>query len=77
MTAVDTGYWQEATRCLAAGQVTLLGLWGEPGRVHMAVLDAVDPPIAVLSLDCPGGRYPSVGAMHAPAGTCRARPVRP
>jgi Ni,Fe-hydrogenase III large subunit len=67
MTAVDTGYWQEATRCLAAGQVTLLGLWGEPGRVHMAVLDAVDPPIAVLSLDCPGGRYPSVGAMHAPA----------
>ena len=67
MTAIDTGYWQEATRCLAAGQVTLLGLWGEPGRVHMAVLDAVDPPIAVLSLDCPGGRYPSVGAMHAPA----------
>ena len=67
MTAIDTGYWQEATRCLAAGQVTLLGLWGEPGRVHMAVLDAADPPIAVLSLDCPGGRYPSVGAMHAPA----------
>jgi Ni,Fe-hydrogenase III large subunit len=67
MTAIYTGYWQEATRCLAAGQVTLLGLWGEPGRVHMAVLDAVDPPIAVLSLDCPGGRYPSVGAMHAPA----------
>ena len=31
--------WQEATRRLAAGEATLLSLWGEPGRVHMAVLD--------------------------------------
>ena len=64
MTRVDTAYWQEATRCLAAGEATLLGLWGEPGRVHMAVLDA---DVVVLSLDCPDNRYPSVGARHAPA----------
>jgi Ni,Fe-hydrogenase III large subunit len=64
MTSVDTAYWQEATRCLAAGDATLLGLWGEPGRVHMAVLDAG---VVVLSLDCPAGSYPSVGAQHAPA----------
>jgi Ni,Fe-hydrogenase III large subunit len=64
MTRVDTAYWQEATRCLAAGEATLLGLWGEPGRVHMAVLDT---DIVVLSLDCPDNRYPSVGARHTPA----------
>jgi Ni,Fe-hydrogenase III large subunit len=64
MTGVDTTYWQEATRCLAAGEATLLSLWGEPGRVHMAVLDT---DVVVLSLDCPDNRYPSVGARHAPA----------
>jgi Ni,Fe-hydrogenase III large subunit len=67
MTVVDTAYWQEATRYLAAGEVTLLGLWGERGRVHMALLNAVDPPVVVLSLDCPDHRYPSIGAHHAPA----------
>ncbi len=64
MTLVGTEYWQDAARCLAAGEITLLGLWGEPGRVHMAVFDNT---VVVLSLDCPGGSYPSVGALHAPA----------
>jgi Ni,Fe-hydrogenase III large subunit len=64
MTLVDVDYWQVAIRCLAAGEVTLLGLWGEPGRVHMAVFDHS---VVVLSLDCPNGHYPSVGALHAPA----------
>ena len=64
MTLVDTAYWQEATRLVAAGEATLLGLWGEPGRVHMAVFDHG---VVVLSLDCPAGSYPSVGALHAPA----------
>jgi len=64
MTIVDTAYWQEATRCLGVGEVTLLGLWGEPGRIHMAILD---DGIVLLDLDCADGRYPSVGARHAPA----------
>lgn len=64
MTMVDAAYWQEAARCLAAGEATLLGLWGEPARVHMAVFDTQ---VVVLSLDCPDGTYPSVGAVHAPA----------
>ena len=64
MTVVDAAYWQEATRCIAASEVTLLSLWGEPGRVHMAVLDSG---VVVLSLDCPDNRYPSVGELHAPA----------
>lgn len=64
MTTVDTAYWQEAARIVGAGEATLLSLWGEPGRVHMAVLDKE---IVVLSLECPDNRYPSVGALHPPA----------
>jgi Ni,Fe-hydrogenase III large subunit len=64
MTIVDTGYWHEAIRCLTTGEVTLLSLWGEPGRVHMAVFDNT---VVVLSLDCPDGSYPSVGAHHPAA----------
>ena len=66
MSAVDIARWQEVTQLLAAGDCTLLGLWGEPGRAHMAILDAT-PRIAVLSLDCPDNQYPSVGVAHAPA----------
>jgi Ni,Fe-hydrogenase III large subunit len=64
MTAVDAAYWQQATHSIAAGDATLLSLWGEPGRVHMAVFDNR---IVVLSLGCPTGGYPSVGALHPPA----------
>jgi Ni,Fe-hydrogenase III large subunit len=59
--------WHEAIDGLARGDLTLLGLWGETGRVHMALLDAADGTIAVVSLDCPSGRYPSVGLGHPPA----------
>ncbi|HVC62902.1 MAG TPA: hydrogenase expression protein HypE [Acetobacteraceae bacterium] len=64
---VDAQAWQDATALLAAGALTLLSVWGETGRVHMAVLQAVAPTVAVLSLECPDNRYPSVGRAHAPA----------
>jgi Ni,Fe-hydrogenase III large subunit len=64
---IDAATWQHAAYRLAAGDWSLLGLWGEVGRAHMAILGEGEPPIAVLSLDCPDGRYPSVGAVHAPA----------
>jgi len=58
--------WNLAVEQLAAGRWSLLGLWGEPDKVHMALLDeALD--IGVISLDCRGGRYPSVGQYHPPA----------
>ncbi len=65
MSGVGAGEWQAAVRRLAGEQATLLGLWGEPGRVHMALLQ--DDAVALLSLDCPDGRYVSVGAAHPPA----------
>jgi Ni,Fe-hydrogenase III large subunit len=58
--------WQRAIDLLVSSQCTLLGLWGDAGAVHMALLGEGSQ-IAVLSLTCKGGTYPSVGAKHAPA----------
>jgi Ni,Fe-hydrogenase III large subunit len=62
--AVDEVAWRQTVEMLVSGECTLVGLWGEPGRAHMAVSD---PTITVLSIDCDDGRYPSVGRRHAPA----------
>jgi len=52
---------------MAAGRWTLLGLWGDTGAVHMAVLDEPAGGIAVVTIECPQGSFPSVGALHPPA----------
>ncbi len=69
---VDADTWRFAAGQLAEGRWSLLDLWGEPGRVHMTLLEepAATPAgagIATVSLDCPGGRYPSVARHHPPA----------
>ena len=64
---VDPAAWSFAADQLAAGHWTLLGLWGEPRAVHMALLDEPAGAIGVLSLDCPERRFPSIGARHPPA----------
>jgi Ni,Fe-hydrogenase III large subunit len=63
---IDSTLWRRAILHLAAGDWTLLGLWGEADMAHMAVRDA-GTEIAVLSIACPDRQYPSVGALHAPA----------
>ncbi len=62
---VDRKAWQHAAERLRAGEWSLLGLWGEAGVAHMAVLKPDQ--CALLSLVCEGGRFPSVGASHPPA----------
>jgi len=64
---IDPTVWTYAADQLSEGRWTLLGLWGEPNAIHMALLDDQDGAIGVVSLDCPEGRFPSVGARHAPA----------
>ncbi len=64
---VDSEQWRHAIARLADGQSRLLALWGEPHTVHMALLEEQPFAIAVLSLDCPSGRYPSLGRAHPPA----------
>lgn len=63
---VDEAGWQTAIAELAAGRWTLSGLWGDEGGVHMAVIGA-DGDVAVFTFECRDGRFPSVGARHAPA----------
>jgi len=64
---VDREAWQAAAARLHAGELCLLGLWGEPGFVHMAVMQSASNECSVLSLACEGNRYPSVGRLHPPA----------
>ena len=65
--AVDAGTWNAVAARLADGQATLAGLWGAADGVHMAVVDVADKALAVISLDCPQGMFPSVGRVHPPA----------
>src|SRR5262249_7249291 len=64
---VDEDGWRFAASQLSAGCGTLLGLWGDAGAVHMAVLDENARKIAVVTMPCPDGHFPSVGALHPPA----------
>jgi Ni,Fe-hydrogenase III large subunit len=62
---VGEAAWTQAGERLAAGEGTLLSLWGDANAVAMAVLDG--DTIAVLTLPCPTGRFPSIGRLHPPA----------
>ena len=57
--------WREAAQSLRSGSWSLLGLWGEPGFAHMAVIESETNECAVLSLACEADSFPSLG--HAPA----------
>ena len=64
---VDRDHWQALGAELAAGRLVLLGLWGERAAVHIALLDETAGDVAVATLPCPDGAFPSVGRLHAPA----------
>jgi len=65
--AVNESDWRALATELSAGRMTLLGLWGEPDVAHMAVLDEERAEIAVATIECAQGSFPSVGALHPPA----------
>jgi Ni,Fe-hydrogenase III large subunit/Ni,Fe-hydrogenase III component G len=67
---VTADIWRHAVHELADGRVTLLGLWGDgppAPAVHMAVMGEDTREIAVVTIECPAGAFPSVGALHPPA----------
>src|SRR5665647_2031137 len=57
--------WCMLTGELAAGRMTLFGLWGDADKVHMALLQ--DAEIVVVTIECQDGKFPSVGQVHPPA----------
>jgi hypothetical protein len=59
--------WQRALSLLAESRCTMLGLWGENETVHIALVDEEQREPGILSFECGGGSYPSVGRLHAPA----------
>ncbi len=59
--------WGQAIDQLATGRLVLLGLWGDAPLVHMALFDESASDAAVVSYSCKSGKYPSIGARHAPA----------
>jgi Ni,Fe-hydrogenase III large subunit len=61
------GAWNQAIGLLAGGELTLLSLWADTGAVHLALMRPEDFAIGVLTLPCPDGSFPSVGALHPPA----------
>ena len=64
---VTSDGWRFATRELVDGRATLIGLWGEKNAVHLALMAEPLAEIAVFTLECPEGKFPSVGASHPPA----------
>ncbi len=66
VTVTDDG-WRQAIDVLANGHCSLLGLWGDAPKVHMALLDETSGDVAVISYACKSGKFPSVAARHPPA----------
>ena len=64
---VDADTWLRLAVHLAGGELTLLALWGEADRVHIAVAAPETQEIAVFTLLCPDRLFPSVGLSHPPA----------
>ena len=58
--------WLDIAVELGAGRATLLGLWGDADAAHLAILqDPAD--VAVATIECGDGTFPSIGSLHAPA----------
>ncbi len=64
---VSAKAWIGMTNALVEGRLTLLGLWGETTAIHAALIASETNEICVASLECPDGRYPSIGKAHPPA----------
>lgn len=64
---LDAEAWRELGPQLAEGRPTLSGLWADGDAIHAALLDELTHDLAVVTLDCENGRYPSIAAAHPPA----------
>jgi Ni,Fe-hydrogenase III large subunit len=64
---VSRDVWSRAAEHLGRGDLTLIALWGEPDAVHMALFEDGTGDLAVLSLACPEGRFPSLARSFPPA----------
>src|SRR3990172_7543619 len=64
---VTSDTWRLVAQELVEARATTLGLWGDTGAVHLALLEEPSAEIGVFTLECRDGKFPSVGALHPPA----------
>ena len=58
--------WFEAGRRMAAGEATLVSLWGDEGRMRLCLRQA-DGGLSFVEVACDRGAFPSMAALHSPA----------
>ena len=56
--------WERLILHLTVADWPLLALWGEAQAVHVALYEAASRTVAVASLECPDGRFPSLSAVR-------------
>ncbi len=56
--------WAQLVLHLTVADWSLLALWGEPSAVHAAFYEASSHAVAVVSLDCADGRFPSLSSVR-------------
>ncbi len=56
--------WENAAARLASGEATLVSLWAEPERAHLALFDDA---LHLLAFDCPDRWFRSIGRVCPPA----------
>jgi Ni,Fe-hydrogenase III large subunit len=64
---ISSDAWKLALQQLVEARATMLGLWGDTGAVHLALMDEPSAEIGVLTYECRDGKFPSVAALHPPA----------
>jgi Ni,Fe-hydrogenase III large subunit len=61
---LDRRQWLDLATHLTVADWVLLGLWGEPGELHAAFLEEPSGAVAVASLACPDGHFPSIANVR-------------
>jgi Ni,Fe-hydrogenase III large subunit len=64
---IPSDAWRAAVKLLVDARATMLGLWGDNGAVHLALTEEPPTSIAVFTVACPDGKFPSIGMSHPPA----------
>jgi Ni,Fe-hydrogenase III large subunit len=64
---LDRAEWRSLVARLAEVDWSLVGIWAEPGEVHVCLRDEADGAIAVASLDCPEGHFPALSTVRPAA----------
>ena len=64
---VTSDAWRLVLQQLVEAPATMLGLWGDTGAVHLALIEEPSGEIVVFTHECRDGKFPSVGALHPPA----------